>query len=166
MNNQEAAKILGLRGNINPDNIKKAYRKSATKYHPDKNSAGDEMMKLINASYEALKDFEGNIDLDEEAIKYSEKLNEALEKIIDLPNINIEVCGAWVWVTGETKPHSKTLGKKEGGAGFSYASKKKAWYRRPSDRKSKSRGSLSLNEIRNKYGSKSVDKKEKKGIAK
>jgi curved DNA-binding protein CbpA len=61
MNRQDAAKILSLNGTITSKDIKKAYRVAALKYHPDKNPAGEEMMKIINAAYDVLKDFEGEL---------------------------------------------------------------------------------------------------------
>ena len=66
--------------------------------------------------------------------------------------IKIELMGAWLWVTGDTKPYANLLNRKVG-AGFTFASKKKAWYFRPEDYRSRSRGALSIDEIRGKYGS-------------
>ncbi|NRA71950.1 MAG: DnaJ domain-containing protein, partial [Gammaproteobacteria bacterium] len=142
---EDAAKILELTGTLTTNDIKKAYKKASFKFHPDRGGS-NKMMQVIVQAYETLKNFEGEIDAGE--LGYSDLLNEALNKIIDLPGIEIEICGAWIWLTGSTSQHSKILGKKEGGAGFSYASKKKAWYYRPADWKSASRGSFSLDKIR------------------
>lgn len=117
------------------------------------------MMQAVNEAYEALKNFAGEISLDEDSTNFGEELNNAINAIINLDGISIEVCGAWVWVTGETKKHAQALGKK--GAGFYYASKKQAWYFRPADFKSRGRGKHSLDEIRAKYGSESVERKSK-----
>jgi len=149
---EDAAKILEISGNLTKADIKKAYKKACTKYHPDKGGSV-EMMQAVNQAYDELKDFEGNIEAG--ALGYSDLLNEALLKIINLPNIEIEICGAWVWVTGDTKQHSKELGKN--GAGFWWAKKKKAWYFRPADWKSSSRGDWSLDRIRGEHGSQKVN---------
>lgn len=109
MNIKDAAKLLGIKGTVTQEDIKKAYRQAAQQFHPDRNPAGAEMMKMINAAYDILKDFNGvipcgdsasgNIDTNEE--NYSEAVNEAVNKIIHLDGLDIEICGAWVWVSGE-----------------------------------------------------------------
>ncbi|MGH1404355.1 MAG: J domain-containing protein [Alphaproteobacteria bacterium] len=154
MNIKDAAKILNLSGETTPKEVKQAYRKAAMAYHPDRNPAGAEMMKIINAAYDVLKDYTGEIpandnDGETSTENYSESVNEALNKIINLDGLEIEVCGAWVWVSGETYTHKAIL--KE--AGFKFASKKKSWYFRPEDWSSFSRGSYSMDYIRDKYGS-------------
>ena len=48
---------LGILKNATQDEIKKAFRKLAHKYHPDKNGSGDEAkFKEINEAYQILKD--------------------------------------------------------------------------------------------------------------
>ena len=147
----DAANILGLSGNVTHKDVKHAYRKAAMKYHPDRNPAGAEMMKVINAAYDALKEFSGDIPDSEstQAQDYPKALNDALNAIINLEGLEIEICGAWVWVSGNTKQHKNIL--KE--TGFKWASKKKNWYFRPEDWRSSSRGAYSMDDIRDKYGS-------------
>ncbi|MGH8614694.1 MAG: DnaJ C-terminal domain-containing protein [Gammaproteobacteria bacterium] len=51
-------KIMGLARDATQDDIKRAYRKLARKYHPDvsKEPAGEEKFKAIGEAYEVLKD--------------------------------------------------------------------------------------------------------------
>ena len=151
MNIKDAAKILGLSGAITPKDVKDAYRKAAMKYHPDRNPAGADMMKVVNAAYDALKDFNDEIPASEETSEqdYPQALNEALNAIFGLEGLDVEICGAWVWVSGETYKHRAVL--KE--AGFKFAPKKKSWYFRPENWFSASRVSYSMDDIRDKYGS-------------
>ena len=159
----DAANILGLTGIVTSNDIKKAYRTAALKYHPDKNPAGIEMMKIINAAFDVLKNFSGEIPNDEEQTAtqdYGEAVSQALTAIINLVDLSIEICGAWVWVSGETFQHKTVL--KE--AGFKYASKKQSWYYRPENWRSKSRGSYSMDDIRNQYGSSTPVKSKNKAL--
>lgn len=50
--------ILGVKPTATEDEIKKAYRKKALQYHPDKNSSktAEEIFKQINKAYETLSD--------------------------------------------------------------------------------------------------------------
>ncbi|MGH0004275.1 J domain-containing protein [Pseudovibrio ascidiaceicola] len=52
----DALSILGLSSGATQDEIKSAYKGAAKKYHPDLNPAGAEMMKLVNAAFDVLRD--------------------------------------------------------------------------------------------------------------
>jgi len=155
MNKQDAFKILGLYGEVTPIIIKDTYRKACMKYHPDRNPSGTEMMQLVNAAYQEVRDFTGDTEVSDVSDKYCENLSNALNNIIKF-GLNIEVCGAWVWVDGNTKPHKDTLKNN----GFKWASKKLRWYYRPEDYKSSGRGTWSMSKIRERYGSDTVDNKQ------
>lgn len=154
MKTSDAAEILGLSGEIDRAAVKTAYREAAMRYHPDRNPAGAKMMIIVNAAYEALKDFAGELGtaatVDSE-VTYPAAVNAALNAVIALAGLEIEVCGAWVWVTGATYLHRAELKA----AGFRYASKKQRWYFRPEGWRSVSRGAFSMDDIRDKYGSSS-----------
>lgn len=48
--------VLGVTKDASPDEIKKAFRKAAVAYHPDKDSGDEAKFKEANEAYEVLKD--------------------------------------------------------------------------------------------------------------
>ncbi len=135
---------------------KKIYKTLAKKLHPDMAGGDTESFKILNAVY---------TDLIEHKIYFSNdiKIDIELEKVISLilhfENIVIELVGSWIWVSGDTKEIKEKL--KE--LGFKWASKKKMWYF--GEMKGRNPKEKSLDEIKAKYGSETLKKKERKKIA-
>lgn len=159
---KDALAILNIQSNnLTSEDIKAAYRKAAAKYHPDHNPAGLEMMKMVNVAYETLKaqDPSKLNTFTSNTYDYGDAINNALNAIINL-GLNIEICGACIWISGNTKPHKDILKN----SGFFWSPKKLRWYFRPADYKSHNRGTWSMDKIRNTYGSTRV-KEEFKQVA-
>ena len=151
--------------------LKLHYKKLVLKYHPDKFQDEDEketardFMKRINAEYDFITEyvkkwgkFPSSGSTSSGSWKKSEpsaEMQAAIDKISDLEGLEIEICGSWVWVSGNTKPHKEALKA----AGFIWSWFKKVWYWRseedktPRRRKGKSK---EMDEIRKKYGSENV----------
>lgn len=157
MNIQDAANLLDISGEVTPEIAKLAYRRAAMKYHPDRNPAGLTMMQAINAAYKLLSDYTGTV---ETSNGYGDLLNDAINAIITCPNLIIEVCGNWIWVSGETKASKDILYN----AGYIYASVKKMWYFRPEEWKSSNRKKNTIDDIRNVYGSEKIETKQTKSL--
>jgi hypothetical protein len=155
---QDALNILGLGPDTTFEKIKAAWRKACFKFHPDRNPAGLEMIKMINEAYEGLKNYAQTDDLkpEESDTNYGEKINAALNSVMGL-NIDIEICGAWVWLSGNTFAVKNTIKK----AGFRFARKKKSWFYRPEKYKSRNRRTWDMSKIREKHGSKQVKQESK-----
>jgi hypothetical protein len=135
------------------EDVKAAYKKLAKQYHPD--LGGDTAtMQEINKEYAfaTAKAVKGSNLTEEEAeneILSSEAYRKAIEQIIHIDGITIELVGYWIWVTGNTYPNRAMLKA----AAFLFASKKQAWYFRTAEYKVNKSSGKSLDEIRNKYGS-------------
>ena len=59
MSKRDYYEVLGIQKGASDDEIKKAFRKLAVKYHPDKNpgdKAAEEKFKEINETYIVLSD--------------------------------------------------------------------------------------------------------------
>lgn len=149
MNISQACDILGIEpGTVAEEStVKTAFRKAAQKYHPDKGGS-TEMMQAVNAAYAFMQMHYGETiaEFGTDA-GYADRLNDAINAIIHLDGINIEVCGLWVWVSGDTRTHKDAIKA----AGYFWASKKFMWYFRPEE--SKGGRGKSMEEIRGKYGS-------------
>lgn len=134
--------------------IRTLYKKLAHQYHPDKGGSTEKMQEL-NAKY---KQALTKIDRDsptasEFNMNFEIELMEKIQKVIHLQGIELEVLGAWLWITGETKPVKDYL--KE--SGFFFSPKKVAWYfRKESDRQHWRGAGKPLDEIRSKYGSQQI----------
>lgn len=132
---------------------KELYRTLAKENHPDK--GGDtSIMQEINAEFEHCcknemfgekSNFNSYYNIDE--------FQEVINKIAHLDNIIIEVCGLWLWISGDTRKHKETLKA----AGCRWASKKFRWYWRPEQENFKRTKNLDMFEIRLKYGSSIIE---------
>lgn len=140
------------------EQLKAEYRKLAFIHHPDKGGDLEEMKRLNNAydyMFTQLKD-KHNADAPEEKQIHEtpEQFREALVNIIGLDGLEIEICGQWIWVSGNTKEYREIF--KENG--YKWASKKLQWYYRAEEFNSKfNRKAWDMDKIRNKYGSTKVN---------
>jgi curved DNA-binding protein CbpA len=164
MNVLEAFNTLNISSEkVSQKEIKNAYRKAISKYHPDRADAGQKLMytelaKAINAAYKFLSSLKNDVENKEfdqsKSCNYAYELLEVLQKIHELDGVVIEVCGIWVWVTGDTKKHKDALGKN--GIGCHWSHDKKAWYYRPATAARRFGGKRQdMASIRAKYGSSS-----------
>jgi len=124
------------------EEIKKTYLRLSKEFHPDLGGS-NELMKELNNQYDNItknkKDFDCVINL-----------KSIIKKLIVFNNISIEICGSWLWVSGNTYPIKNEL--KE--LGLRWNSKKKSWYFAGS--KSYNKKSYSMKNIREMHGSKFI----------
>lgn len=91
MNIQEACSILGIEEGSSKDEVKKAFKKKAIEYHPDKNKAADAEQKFkdINNAYQLL-DKHGTIpistNVNSEFYDHSADFAEELRRRMDFMN--------------------------------------------------------------------------------
>lgn len=147
--------------------LRKQYKELLKKYHPDNINGSTEATQEINAEYDRLfrelKDRHSTADSTDNSnasninnMKYDftedAKLREILQKIVGFNGIDIEIIGSWIWVSGNTYLFKNELKAN----GFKWASNKRMWYWHSDNYQKKSRKSLSMEDIRDYYGSMKV----------
>lgn len=136
------------------DELKRQYRRLAMLHHPD--VGGDlETMKAINneyaARFEVLKG-QHNAAADEyhQTTETPEEFRDIIEALLRLDGLEVELCGSWLWIGGNTREHKDELKA----AGCRWSNNKKLWYWHHAEEGHKwHKGSKSMSQIRNKYGS-------------
>ena len=150
-----------FKGLITPDEIKCHYRKLAFEFHPDRGGETEVMQEINNAYHEVLSTLD-NKEFNERTYRYDftneDELIQKINLVIRLEGVEVEICGVWVWITGDTYPHREYLKECE----FKYARKKRAWYyHNMKFYRKRSKGHWSMNDIRSAWGSKKVEEDEK-----
>lgn len=159
------------------DELRKQYRDLLKKYHPD-NGGSEEETKAINVEYERLfrilkdkhtrqqdsTDNKTGSKTSYDNMRYNfeedELLREMLQKVIHLSDITIEIIGNWLWISGNTYQYRKELKD----LGFKFAGQKKSWYWHSDAFRKRSHKKLSMDDIRNYYGSTEVETDARKRI--
>ena len=149
------------------EELKKEYRKLAKQLHPDLGGNAEEF-KLMQNEYEKMWERLKSVHTNSNGEAYTketeetpEQFKEIINTLIHLNGIEIEICGSWIWLTGNTKEHKEILKDLK----FRYASKKKAWYYHTEPYRKKSKRELTLDEIRDIYGIKRYKKNDEKELA-
>lgn len=155
--------------------LKVRFKTLIKENHPD--NGGDlETMQTINAEYDRLvkilPDIPGSeTEMRDEKEKFARKpepektetdftdlsdaVKQAIARATQIPGIEVEVCGSWVWVSGNTYAVKNTL--KE--IGFRFSGKKKMWYfhEEIEGRKYfKRKREMDMGSIRSKYGTETM----------
>jgi hypothetical protein len=138
----------------NLQDLKRQFKDLIKKHHPDLGGS-TAIMAEINNEYEHLF-----VTVQSHSTTSKDKYNvvddafrEILAKIVHLPDLNIEICGTWIWVSGQTrkyKEHFKVIG-------LHYAPAKKMWYwHSPTEPSRRRQGTWDISRIREAYGSSEV----------
>lgn len=148
----------------NVEELRKQYRELLKKYHPDNAGGSVEATQKINAEYDRIfadlskenKSDNKSSACDDEA--ENEAFKTILNQIINI-NADVEIIGTWVWIHGgyEYRELLKSIG-------FKFAPKKKCWCWHFGDYRRRSKREISLEEIRQKYGSQKVNSKSKQFV--
>ena len=135
------------------NDLKAEYRRLAMANHPDLGGS-TAVMQEINAAYDrlfaVLKDAH-NAAADEEhqTNEMPHEYRDIITALLRMDGLKIELCGCWLWITGNTRAHKDELKA----LGCHWSQQKAAWswhHRDPGARWY--RGKRTMQEIRRKYG--------------
>lgn len=169
MNTIEQA-LRQLRSAQDLNELKQLYRAFALQFHPD-HGGTEEGMKAINIEFtrlfEILKTRQNETAKEEhsrgnwkgchETTETPDEFIEIVEKLSRIQGINIELCGAWLWISGDTLRNQRALKA----CGCLWSSNKKMWYWRHKENYCRKRTArvVDMNEIRAKYGSQTLNRR-------
>ena len=160
---------------------KSLYRTLARENHPD-NGGNEELLKQItvefkewwkehkNIHHTASTADQGTADQGtaDQGRKYKEcnidEFIDIINKLVIVPGIEIEICGTWVWISGNSYPYKEYL--KEIGCRWSKGKKKWFWTNDYFDPRKKYGIHPSMETIRAMHGSTKVHREEKPQIGK
>lgn len=142
------------------EELKKSYREWAKKLHPDLGGNAEDF-KVMQNEFEKLWERLKNVHQNAKGETYT-KTTETPKEFINIINtlirlngLEVEICGSWIWVSGNTKEHKDVLKQ----LGFKFAYKKKAWYYHKDKFRKKSHEELTMEDIRDMFGSQKYNQK-------
>ena len=162
-NRSDKGKLLGIGSMFDTivikdlDSLKKQYLKLAKKYHPDSGGTTvqfqklqDEYEKLLQATLRGSK-----LNEEEKAneIVIDKEIRAIIDQLVNLENLNVELIGKWLWISGNTYPIKDVLKS----AGLIFIKKQGVAYWVFKGVESTSRGKTDMEDIRKKYGSHKID---------
>lgn len=146
------------------EELRKEYKRLSKLLHPDLGGTEEKFKEMLNEYQEKTKHSSSGASDGTNESKFNfdsmtEDLKKAFMASAAMEGVEVEIIGTWIWLSGNTIVYKTTL--KE--VGYRWASKKKMWYF--GETSTKGRGKTSIEDIRKKYGSEIVNKKNIKKIS-
>lgn len=138
--------------------LKKEYRRLCMLHHPDRGGDTATMAALNNEYDDTFRRMQsagtaGQTTSTHQTAESPEAFRAVISRLVILEGLKIEICGSWLWITGNTYPNREAIKA----AGCRYSKNKSAWYWRPAEAAEfQSHGKSTMDEIRQKYGSQVV----------
>jgi curved DNA-binding protein CbpA len=136
MNKEKAHRILGINNNVTVEQATKAYKKAIFKHHPDHGGTCESFIELQKAyelvmsslTYTGKQYNKQKSELEDIQKNYTQELINKMMSIIEAlsysDDVSLNLCGNWIWLTGNTKPIKEKLKSLK----FKFSKNKSAWY--------------------------------------
>ena len=151
------------------DEARKLFRELAHKFHPDHGGDAEQFKAMVEefqhfqhftwnnagkakwgADYESKRDF-----------TLSPETMERLRAVLRFHDVETEIIGTWLWVSGNTRAYKEQL--KE--LGFRFCGKKKSWTYHSEPWKKRNGRVYSMDDIRSMHGTQRVDQEPDEQVA-
>lgn len=142
------------------EELKSAYHKLVKKLHPDNGGDAKEFVTMkseFESLFNILKNTHYNSKTgetweatgDRATTETAKEFMDIIEKLMFISALNVELCGSWIWVSGDTKSYKELLKELD----FKYSSNKQMWYYQRDGKRRFHKKAWSINQIRDVYGS-------------
>ena len=145
------------------DEAKQLYKKLCVKLHPDvsgyDSTADFQKMQADFENFRPGKEkFDGEFN-QWDATEYAF----LIDQLIKIGGISIEICGSWIWLSGDTKPVKEKIKSVDTGDTMrrGWSKNKGMWYFSPKGYRKRSGKQMEYEEIKTMFGSKTVKQKKK-----
>ena len=154
------------------DALRQHYRKLCLDLHPDKHPEDTakftEIFKAMSNEYQDyLVDFIPGQNAKQSAgqqpftVDAESDLAAVIADLMKYPGLIIEICGSWVWLTGKTYDYKGQIKN----LGFRWQHKKQSWYFAGYEFKPHRTKLMSMEHIRSKYGSMTLETEQRQSLA-
>ena len=136
------------------EDLKAEYRRLIKLHHPDMGGS-TETMQAINDVHDRVfeilkKKHNASADEYHQTTETAEEFRTIINALMKLDGVICELCGNWLWMSGNTKAHKEELKA----LGCRWSQNKNSWYwRHPESGRKHYKGHKSMTDIRMKYGS-------------
>ena len=149
------------------EDVKATFKILAKQLHPDcggNDKQFQEMMSEYRTAFEGLKNVHADSDgktYTKETSETPEQFADIISKIIFFDGVVIEIIGSWIWLSGNTYPYKEQIKS----AGFHYSKSKRSWYYTGKAQKKYKKGYYSMNGLRAKWGSETIQNEKRLQLA-
>jgi len=148
----------------NIEDLRKQFKDRCLDLHPDKGGCRfkfgemkeeyDYLIKKLSKNEEQISNKENRKP--RYTYESEKNLMDQFDVLFRVPGIKIEICGYWIWISGNTFPVHERLRH----LNCQWSKSKKMWYFCPLGYKKTARGRFSMKQIRLKFGSVTVDQED------
>lgn len=140
------------------EHLRAAFHKLCLEMHPDKEGGDHDAFVAMKREYDRQAGMLAAGELRQATEKNREPrftsdgesaLADMLWRLLKVAGIEVEICGSWIWISGDTYRNRERLKT----FGLQWSKKKKSWYWSPYLGQKRRKGRYTMKQIRRQFGS-------------